>query len=92
MESVPFIENQAAPSTIPQIAGDESIPLQYDSSYAQPPAPYEFTGTKDESIDDGYSPESAVKAGPGRKSRACNECKRQKVNQDESLQICVVTN
>lgn len=44
-----------------------------ESSIMRPPESFGDSPAKDESMEDGTSPQDIVKAGPGRKSRACNE-------------------
>lgn len=75
MQTAPLLTTEDSSVVIPEDPQDGSIEGSRlsDVSFMQPPEPSTDSPAKDEPMDNDYSPEQPVKAGPGRKSRACNE-------------------
>lgn len=75
MQAAPRSTAQDSSGLFPDDGQDASIEAirQADDNFMGPPDALGFSPGKDEPVDDGNSPQGVVRAGPGRKSRACNE-------------------
>ena len=72
---------QDPPIANQQYFSEQCSDQSLERGFEVPNEHYDFTAAKPEELQDGNaSQQGAVKAGPGRKSRACNECKRKLIS------------